>query len=54
MLTGLPEDIVILYESIDLLDKIFYEHLLSKILFKFRYRTNREFYEIETNDFIQL
>ena len=36
MQTGLPEDIVILYESIDLLDKFFYEHMLSKILFKFR------------------
>ena len=67
MQTGLPDDICILYESIVLLDKFFYdpkgvhkiiiilwdEHLLSKILFKFRYRTNREFYEIETNDFIQ-
>jgi hypothetical protein len=54
MQTGLPDDICILYESIVLLDKFFYEHMLSKILFKFRYRTNREFYEIETNDFIQL
>ena len=54
MQTGLPEDIIILYESIDLIDKFFYEHMLSKILYKFRYRKDREFYEIETNDFIQL
>ena len=27
--------------------------MLSKILFKFKYRKDREFYEIETNDFIQ-
>ena len=52
--TGLPDDIFILYESNTLIDKFFYEHLLSKIHFKFRYRKNREFYEIETNDFIQL
>jgi hypothetical protein len=68
MQTGLPEDIIILYESIDLIDKFFYDsksvhnllykscddHMLSKILYKIRYRKDREFYEIETNDFIQL
>jgi len=51
--TGLPNDISILYESDTLVDKFFYEYLLSKILYKFRYRKDREFYEIETNDFIQ-
>ena len=53
MQTSLPHDISILYESNTLIDKYFYEHLLSKILYKFRYRLDREFYEIETNDFIQ-
>ena len=54
MQTGLPNDICILYESNTLIDKFFYEYMLSKILYKFRYRKNREFYSIETNDFIQL
>ena len=54
MQTGLPDDIYILYESDTLIDKLFYEYMLSKILYKFRYRKDREFYEIETNDFIQL
>ncbi len=53
MQSGLPNDISILYESDTLVDKFFYEYLLSKILYKFRYRKDREFYEIETNDFIQ-
>ena len=53
MQTGLPDDILILYENDTLIDKFFYEHLLSKILYKFRYRKDREFYEIETNHFIQ-
>lgn len=34
-------------------NKLCDEHLLSKILYKFRYRKDREFYEIETNDFVQ-
>lgn len=52
--TGLPDDIQIMYESDIFVDKYFYEHLLSKILFKYRYRKDKEFYNIEINDFIQL
>ncbi len=54
MQTALPDNISILFQSNLLLDKFFYEHLLSEILYKFRYRTDREFYEIDTNDFIQV
>lgn len=34
-------------------NKLCDEYLLSKILYKFRYRKDREFYEIDTDDFIQ-
>ena len=50
--TSLPDPINILYESEILEDKFFYEHLLSKMLFKYRYVSNREFYSIELKDFI--
>lgn len=54
MQTGLPDNIEITYESETLIDKYFYEYFLSKILFKYRYRKNREFYEIENDTFVQL
>lgn len=54
MQTGLPDDIEILYESETLIDKYFFEYLLSKILYKYRYRKDREFYDIESSEFIQL
>ena len=54
MQTGLPDDIQITYESETLIDKYFYEYFLSKILFKYRYRKDREFYEIDNDTFIQL
>ncbi len=52
--TALPDPINILYESEILQDKFFYENLLSKLLFKYRYKSNREFYQIELNDFISI
>jgi hypothetical protein len=52
--TSLPDPINILYESKILEDKFFYEYLLSKLLFKYRYALNREFYEIELKDFITI
>jgi hypothetical protein len=54
MQTGLPDDIQILCESETLIDKYFYEYFLSKILFKYRYRKDREFYEIDNDTFVQL
>ena len=54
MQTGNPDDIQILYESETLIDKYFFEYLLSKILYKYRYRQDREFYDIEPSEFIQL
>lgn len=54
MQTALPEDIQVLYESEELIDKFFYEYYISKILYKFRYRPDREFYEIETEYFIKI
>jgi hypothetical protein len=52
--TALPDPINILYESEILQDKFFYEYLLSKLLFKYRYKSNREFYQIDTNDFVSI
>jgi hypothetical protein len=52
--TALPDPINILYESEILQDKFFYEYLLSKLLFKYRYKSNREFYQIDTTDFISI
>ncbi len=52
--SSLPDDIQILYVSEELIDKFFYEHFLSKLLYKFRYRNDREFYEINDDDFYNL
>jgi hypothetical protein len=49
--TSLPTEINILHQTTDLIDKFFYEHLVSKLLYKYRYVKNREFYQIELNDF---
>ncbi len=54
MQTALPDDIRILYESEELIDKFFYEYYISKLLYKFRYRTDREFYDIEIEYFIKI
>ena len=48
--TSLPDDIQILYESEDLIDKYFYEYFLSKLLYKFRYRNDREFYDVQDEE----
>ncbi len=52
--TALPDPINILYESEILQDKFFYEYLLSKMLYKYRYKSNREFYQIDTKDFVSI
>ena len=49
--TSLPTEINILFQTSDLIDKFFYEHMLSKLLYAYRYVKNREFYQIELNDF---
>jgi hypothetical protein len=49
--TALPTQINILYESSTLIDKFFYEHMLSKLLYKYRYNNHREFYDINIDDF---
>jgi len=49
--TSLPTEINILFQTSDLIDKFFYEHMLSKLLYAYRYVKYREFYQIELNDF---
>ena len=49
--TSLPTEINILCKTTYLIDKFFYEHMLSKLLYAYRYVKNREFYQIELNDF---
>ncbi len=52
--SALPDEIEIIHQSSVLTDKYFYEHMLSKLLFKYRYKTNREFYQIELEDYISI
>ena len=49
--TALPDEINKLFESNILIDKYFYEHMVSKMLYKYRYSSNREFYKIDIEDF---
>jgi len=49
--TALPDEINILFESNILMDKYFYEYMVSKLLYKYRYSSNREFYKIDVEDF---
>ena len=52
--SALPDEIEIIHQSSVLIDKYFYEHLLSKLLFKYRYKSNREFYQIDIQDYISI
>ncbi len=54
MSSALPDEVYILHQSSDLIDKYFYEHLLAKLLFKYRYKSNREFYQIDIQDYISI
>ena len=52
--TALPDEINIAHQSTTLTDKYFFEHMLSKLLYKYRYKSNREFYQIELSDYITI
>ncbi len=52
--TALPDEIIIAHQSTTLTDKYFFEHMLSKLLYKYRYKSNREFYQIELSDYITI
>ncbi len=45
-----PDPIEILYITKELVDK-YYEHIISKYIYKYRYNANREFYNITGDEF---
>jgi hypothetical protein len=49
--TACPEPIEILYITKELVDKYYYEHIISKYIYKYRYNANREFYNITEDEF---
>jgi hypothetical protein len=49
--TACPEPIEILYITKELVDKYYYEHIISKYIYKYRYNANREFYNITGDEF---
>jgi len=49
--TACPDAIEILYITKELIDKYYYEHIISKYIYKYRYNVNREFYNISEDEF---
>jgi len=49
--TACPENIEILYVTNELIDKYYYEYLISKYIYRYRYNKNREFYNIDEKEF---
>ena len=50
--TALPEPCVLEHLSLQILDKLFYEFLVSSVFKNYRYRENREFYSVNVAEFI--
>jgi hypothetical protein len=50
--TACPENIEILHITNELVDKYYYEYLISKYIYRYRYNNNREFYDIDEKEFI--